>query len=162
MTTTDWRDYADQLTEEQVAELERLEAPRLVEFSPPLRPLPAARLVEIARDYVADNGAQVRLAHVPPPAGFDGLVCDWGLDQGESWYRYVFDGPRRITERDAAEPLNSGVEAGARQWEDGRVTDPGVYIGDSVYTPAGARKFARALIDAADAAERAAGASGGS
>ncbi len=133
-TATTWRDLADQLTADQVRQLERLEHDE-----------PRA-LLEMARQWAAHNTtAAVGYDDVAPPAGAV-RTFDWQLD-GE-WFR-DFEG----TTRRAGQAC---VHIFGRQQADGSTrrwiavhTRPSDALG-----PAAARRLAAALTHAADELER--------
>ena len=140
MTTPDdtaqtWRELADQLTAEQVAQLERLEHDE------------PQTLLEMARDWVTENmtNAGVSFGDVAPPAG---AVRTFGWQLDRNWFR-EFEGTTRRVGR-------AGIHICGRQRADGSswrwitVQCRGLDVLDA----AAARELSAALADAADELER--------
>lgn len=146
-TVTTWRDYASQLTAEQVASLEHCES----RLSPPVaaHPQGVAALAEHARDMAETNAVDARYADVPLPAGAiqnDG----WSRhsDTG-NWYRLI-EWATIPTQTPAVEVCVDG-----RQATDGTFTrDVAIYAEDVRLTAMQARALAAALSAAADELDR--------
>lgn len=142
--TPTWRDFADQLTAEQVASLEHCESRLSVDH-----PHGVAALAEHARDMAETNAVDARYAGVPLPAGAiqnDGWSrhCDTG-----NWYRLI-EWAVIPTRTPAVEVCIDG-----RQATDGTFTrDVAVYAEDARLTTAQARALAAALSAAADELDR--------
>jgi hypothetical protein len=163
MTTTPenaetWRDLTDQLTPEQIAELENCERnPRTIfELPGGLRCQTAEELrdslLRWAREYASDNIAGLLYADVPEPAGVNRL---YGWD-GTSDFR-IFDSTRRAVEingtDDDGAALFVSVDIAGTQYPDGRV-ERGIRIDGvgsiDLLTLEQARRLGQALIEGAD------------
>jgi hypothetical protein len=99
---TGWRDLADQLTPEQIAELEYCEREQI-----PPGLADAEHQLNCARAMARENIIQALCADIPAPPGAVGRVYDWEEWSGER-YRRMFsasastravDGPRSRTFR---------------------------------------------------------------
>lgn len=166
----DWRGIADQLTAEQIAELEdreqyhRANAASLpagypYEWPPRTESEIADLLLDKARVYAGDNLGTRLIGDVAPPAGVEELF-EWsdarfGVD--DAW-RY-FLGSRRVVERGG--PIDEDIRVqidGTQQGADGELTRHIVVI-EGDYEPLAlrsdhARQLGRALIAAADEVEQ--------
>jgi hypothetical protein len=133
-TANTWRDVADQLTAEQIAQLERIESDE------------PQTLLEMAREWAANNiTAGVPLDDVAPPAGAV-RTFHWQLDS--DWFR-DFEGTKRRGGQ-------AHVQICGRQQADGSTRR---WI--AVHTrhldaldAAAARELAAALTEAADEIQR--------
>lgn len=143
-----WRDLEDQLTAEQIANIERLAH----EWDNSPAELDRTRL-SMARSYAGDNVAQMMLSDVPAPAGAV-TVQDWhDVDtphaerffDGRSWY-IASDG-----DSDAFDVAIVGVQRadGAVQRDITLQWEPHSYS-EGMMSGHQARHVARALIAAAD------------
>ena len=151
--TTSWRDLADQLTQEQIAELEEREhdPDRLVRVigNPELRWTNDA-LLDSARHLARNNLGAAMIGEVPPPAGAV-KVTEW-LDDSPEPFRY-FEGSRHVIERDErSEDIH--VYVAGIQYVDGRVQREIVvhqlHADEPLRTLAQARQLADAINAAAD------------
>jgi hypothetical protein len=126
----------DQLTPDQVADLENWEA----------KTGDAERLLGLARIYVDDNAGLARLAHVPAPAGTE---ADKWSDAATDPHRPCW-GSRRVVER---EHDDIDCHIMAMQTGDGRA-ERFIVVGHEALTLDAARQLAtalQALIDEAEA-----------
>lgn len=109
MTTdnvTTWRDLADRLTAEQIAQFERYEA----DYPDPDG---AAWMMVEARELVERNAAEVELfGHLPIPAG--AVVFSAERDADGNWFRSFAGSVRRVA------GVCLGIEG--NQYADGRIT----------------------------------------
>lgn len=139
---TTWRDLADQLTADQIAELEYCEREKI----PPGAFSPESQ-VNCARAMAEHNIIQALCADVPAPPEATGL-CEW-----ESWtgggYARLFDiSPIRLSEGMSVLPL--GI-----QHNDGRIERfISARLEKEDISPAEARQFAALLVDAAGELDR--------
>jgi hypothetical protein len=150
MTTTpeaapSWREIADQLTLDQVAELESCEHE--------LKPVPGLML-DRARNYATENTLNAFYADVPAPAGAT-HVDDWNDAEDESGAFRYFRGARRFIQGLQDGVNDAEVAINGTQSADGRVERfIGIYADDSALTSAQAREVGRALIAAANDLDR--------
>jgi len=135
-----WRDLADQLTIEQINQLERYEreSPDPTEI--------AAGLLDLAREHARDNLADMFMAHVPTPAG---AVKVWPWQKGtHGVQRREFDGTTRRVK-------GATVYIGGRQHANG-TAERWIAVEcrelDAI-TAGQARRLAAALNEAADEIE---------
>ena len=135
-----WRDLADQLTIEQINQLERYER----ESPDPAKI--AAGLLDLARQHACDNLTDTLMAHVPTPAG---AVKVWPWQKGtRGVQRREFDGTTRRVK-------GATVCIGGRQHASGTAERwIAVECRDLDAITAGqARRLAAALNEAADEIE---------
>ena len=139
MTTpnnTTWRALADQLTPEQIAELEYCEREQI----PPGLADPEHHL-NCARAMACENFIQRLCADVAAPADAGGTINDWE-EWGDGYGRMY-----TVSNRGAVEIF--GV-----QFDDGRIERNILCRADCDMTAADARRLAQALIEAADELDR--------
>jgi hypothetical protein len=139
MTTHDdtaqtWREVADQLTDAQIAQLERLE-----------REEPQT-LLEMARQWAAKNMTTAApFDHVAQPAGAVRMF-DWQLDG--NWFRDFEGTTRRAGQARVQICGRQHADGSTRRWIAVRTRHL------EALEPAAARELAGALTDAADEIER--------
>ena len=138
---TTWRDLADQLTPEQVAELEYCERE---DYAPDLAS-PGNHLNH-ARKLVELNLARAMYADVAPPAEAIGEVDQW-TDIGDDEYQRQFTSWRRQVD-------DASVEVFGLQSHDGRIDREIVIDARGCYDASTARQIAAALVEAADELDR--------
>jgi hypothetical protein len=138
-TATTWRDLADQLTPEQIAELEYCERggvpPGLAD---------AEHQLNGARAMARHNLIQTLCADIPAPPDAAGRLYAW-----EEWG----DGHGRVYTVSTRTGANTSVEILGIQHDDGRVERfilAQASDDDGGMTAAQARQFAAVLLDAAD------------
>lgn len=140
MTTTTWRDIADQLTPEQIAEMEEWESQH---------PDEQKGLLLEARDYAEDNlRGMVMFPHITPPPDAQGTLGCW-TEQSGQWSR-EFDGTGR-------DPLREfEVSIAGRQYCDGTTERYAKVYGSEKqrFTSGDLRVAAAVLIAAADELDR--------
>jgi hypothetical protein len=143
-TATTWRDLADQLTPDQIAELEYCEREQV-----PPGAFSAQGQLNCARSMAQHNIIQALCADVPVPADATGDVNDWEEWEGGGHAR-MYTCSLRATDKMSAEIV--GI-----QHDDGRIerfilaNDPNR---DGSMTAAQARQFAALLVEAADEMDR--------
>lgn len=154
MTTTNsptWRELADQLTAEQIADLEHLDA--LVDI--PGSGFTADSPRRIAEGYAVENAAQVIYADVPAPADAISPPTRWEEWDDATWAR-GFTSMRRRFEYPAETPQGQTqkitVDVSGWQLTDGTCERSIYTAGDALesMTPEQAREVAAALLAAAD------------
>lgn len=151
-TATTWRDLTDQLTPEQIAELEwwetRPDIPPRADGAPTSSTQHQGVLLFTAREYAGQNAAAIAHAdvEVPPDAvSFDA----WSeSDNGDSVDMRFFTGACRVIES-----INVSIQG--RQYSDGRTertvrVEPNGRFNDGDMSAEQSRLVAAALIDAAD------------
>jgi hypothetical protein len=150
----DWRALADQLTPEQVEDLEEYAAKiddDAANAIVPWRLTPREVLLGRARRYCTENMLATLIGDVPTPAGV-AFVDTW-QEHDPQPYRILL-GPERGVGR-----LDARVWISAAQFADGTIDDnraliepPYVHVqvDDDGMTADEARQFAQALIEAAD------------
>lgn len=143
---TSWRDLADQLTAEQIAELEYCERAQI----PPEVDQPQGHL-NYARAMAQRNLAQAVCAGIPVPAEAVGEPCGWE-EWGVRWGRMYTAAPERTGRRKTGgdrRPLWT-VSVQGVQFDDCSVErSVTASVDDGPLTAADARQFAAALIEAA-------------
>jgi hypothetical protein len=163
-----WRDLADQLTPEQITELEESERryrayavtePSWCTWIPRTEADIASTLLEFARARVADTLNDVLIGEVALPAGASPDVWQNYVPSRPSNavlpYRVLLGEARGIPGLDVV-----SVQASAIQFSDGRIDDgsvhepPHVYLRDEALSTAQARELATVLVEAADQADR--------
>jgi hypothetical protein len=163
--TPSWRDLADQLTRQQIAELESCahsnkrtvelryaeNGPRWVDRGPRWDD---DALLHKARDYAEENLSDALYAHVPPPAGVVDLWGHWA-DEGDGIEQRRFDGAsRRIELRRGEDAL---VTIWGSQYPDGHA-DREIRLcnsdSDATMTLAQARQLGHAILDACNEAQQ--------
>jgi len=148
-----WRDLADQLTPEQVEELEECAADIAAVAANaivPWRLTPREVLLGRARRYCTENLLATLIGDVPTPAGV-AFVDTW-QEHDPQPYRILL-GPERGIGR-----LDARVWISAAQFADGTIGDRALIEPPYVHTQVDedgmtadeARQFAQALIEAAD------------
>jgi hypothetical protein len=153
-----WRELSDQLTVEQITEIEKLErdSDRLVRLtrSPELGWTDDA-LISIARSYARENLLAAMIGPVPLPGGTESSN-PWE-EHDPSPYRVIWGRRRAVHSRDDDEVI---IQTSAIQFSDGGVDDgtvaesPAVHINNCALTSWQARELAAALIEGADEADR--------
>lgn len=143
MTATTWRDFAEQLTAEQIAAIEHCEqqVPPGVDTS--------AHYIDTALAYISDNEAQAACAHIPTPADALGEPSHW-ISWGES------DHARTYTCW-ALEVGGFEVQISAWQFSDGRPAEREILFEDTDgqdMTAGRARLLGQLLVEAADTLDR--------
>ena len=158
-----WRDLADQLTDEQVAEIEYMERENI-----PPRVTAEQGHLNYARMAAAHNLVQALHAGIPTPADLGkirarsefGFADATEVDDWTEWDRLenqtIYARPYTASARDVG-PVT--VELAGVQYADGQVrryilTRPNSFGNDGEMTAAQARALAAALLDAADEIER--------
>lgn len=156
-TAQTWRDFADQLTAEQIAYIEHWEAhpevPPRHDGAPRTVDEQQSALLFTAREFVWRNNAKERFAHIAPPPGAT-YVSDWSgdvWDSGEPATR-LFEGTKRTC---------GHMEIRIGGWQDSNgqtvwdiTVDSNEKFNDGQMSVAVARDVAAALIAAADELER--------
>jgi hypothetical protein len=165
-----WRDLTDQLTPEQIAELEdrekyhRVNAASLpagypYEWPPRSESEIADLLLLLARGHARDNLVAAMVGEVPLPASVEkpADLCAYAWEEHDPLpYRVIFGSRRVIPSRDDEDVE---IKTSVIQFSDGRVDDgdvegPAVRINGVTYTGQQARRFAASVIDAADELDR--------
>ena len=145
---TTWRDLADQLTPQQIAEMEYCEREQI----PPGLSEPR-HFLNSARAMIRHNLVQAMCADVPPPSEATGTLCDWEERDGDRFGRMF-----TVSRADVAD---TGVEICGVQYDDGRI-ERAILLTDAPedITAAEARALAAALLAAADDLDRLTGRTG--
>lgn len=142
-TATTWRDLADQLTPEQIAQVEDFE--RAASHWPPAEDgHPRSEgVLNVARKMAELNVAKMVLADVAPPT--DAVVVhDW-MEWGDGSYQRLFTSWSRKVGG------GGSVDVHGFQFNDGRVERLIAYTeGDESLTAEQARQLAATLAEAAD------------
>lgn len=145
-----WRDLADALTPQQIAELEYWEThPEIPPRADGSRPSPedhARALLFSAREYLSQNAAGALFADVaPPPDG--GVHYPWEPDGDGGWVRYFTSTDRKVG--------NTTVMINGMQHCNGSITRSICIDGETEsLDPSAARQVAAAIVEAADELER--------
>ena len=143
-----WRQYADQLTPEQVEHLEYVQAKEYRQYvdTPERR---EGDLLDLARTYLERNRKNAEFADVPVPHGAEARF-DWGPESPGEWRRSLVWGEYPTGIEDVY-VLVSGM-----QKPDGTYTRQlGLFVDDDVaMTAEQARTLAAALLKAADDLDR--------
>jgi hypothetical protein len=149
---TSWRDLADELTPEQVEDLEDYDR-KTNEFvaaligPPPFDPREA--VLRIARRYATENMMDALIGDVPTPAGAD-FVDTW--QEGEPQPYRVILGPRRVVGK-------VEIQRSVTQFADGSIDQVGLIAAPGIRVRANredgltkkqARELAALLLEAAD------------
>lgn len=145
-TATTWRDLADQLTPEQVAQVEDFE--RAASYWPPPPEGGRSRaegVLNVARKMAELNVAKMVLSDIAPPA--DAVtIHDW-MEWGDGLYQRLFTSWSREVGSEGGSVAVCGF-----QFNDGRVERHIAYTeGDESLTAEQARHLAATLVEAADA-----------
>jgi len=146
-----WRELADQLTSEQISDLEHLDA---------LADIPGSGFTadsprRIAEEFAVENAAQVIYADIPAPADAISPPTRWEEWDERTWAR-GFTSMRRRFEYPAgtpgAQPQLVTVDVSGWQLTDGTCERSIYASGDALesMTPEQAREVAAALLAAAD------------
>ncbi|MBX7453412.1 hypothetical protein GR927_35985 [Mycolicibacterium sp. 3033] len=114
---TTWRDLADALTAQQIAELEYWEAhpeiPPRADGSSPSPEDHAQALLFSARAYLSQNAAGTLFADVAPPPD-EGVHYPWEYDGEGRWVRFFSGSDRKVD--------NTTVQINGMQYDDGTIT----------------------------------------
>ena len=145
-----WRDLADTLTTQQIAELEYWEAhpelPPRTDGSSPSAKDHARALLSLARSYLSDNAAGALFADVVPPPE-EGVHYAWEHDGEGRWFRYFAGSDRKVD--------NTTVMINGLQYADGTITRSICIDGETEsLDAAAARRVAAAIVEAVDELER--------
>ncbi len=147
---TSWRDLADALTPQQIAELEYWEAhpeiPPRTDGSSPSAEDHARALLFSARTYLSQNAAGALFADVAPPPD-EGVHYPWEHDGEGCWFRFFTGSDRKV---DDTTVMINGV-----QQQDGTITRSICIDGETESLDAAtARRVAAAIVETADELER--------
>jgi hypothetical protein len=138
---TSWRDLMDDLTVGQIVDLEASEK-RNAETP--------AQLLQLARNWIAQNLIQIECADVPAPADAIDTPLDW--ERAGHGYRRGYTVWGRSGRRPECDGLLFVVQVQGHQYSDGRVTRRIYGLAELEGIDASeARRVAAALLEAADA-----------
>lgn len=144
-TVATWRSLADQLTAEQIATIEYCERNNV----PPGIACEESR-IKHAEAYIAENRAQARCAHIPPPPD--------AVDEPSGWLPWDGDVAQRVYTCWSRQENGVSVRVLGYQYSDGRPIYRDIYIDgpDNCcdMTAERARALGQLLIEAADVLER--------
>lgn len=85
------------------------------------------------------------ISHVPVPGS--GHAGVWEVESNER-VRLIYSDPRRVIDHDVL------VQSGALQYDDGRIEEPRVILGEHDLNSDQARELASALLEVADEVDR--------
>ncbi len=135
-----WRDLMDDLTVGQIVDLEASEK-RNAETP--------AQLLQLARNWISHNLAQMQCADVAAPADAIDTPLDW--EQAGHGYRRGYTVWDRSGLRPEVDELLFAVQIQGRQYSDGRITRQIHALAELEGIDASeARRLAAALLEAAD------------
>ena len=138
---TSWRDLIPDLTTGQVVDLD---------FSERRGAETPAQLLQLARQWIAHNLAQMECAAVPAPADAIDSPLDW--EPAGHGYRRGYTIWDRWCERPKVNELLFAVQIQGHQYSDGRIRRSILALAElEGIDAAEARMIAAALVDAADA-----------
>lgn len=144
-TTTTWRDFIEQLTAEQIADLERCEREQV-----PPGMNTSAHFINAALSFIAENEAQKRCAHIPTPADAIGPPTHWVEWDDGVWARGYTAWRGRAG--------GFEVQISAWQFSDGRPAERDIAFEDTDdsqdMTADRARELAALLLEAAGLLDR--------
>lgn len=135
---TTWRDLTDQLTPQQIAELEYCELHQI----PPGLADPRQGQLNCARAMARQNLIDALCDDVPVPVDCHGTVGQWTDLDDEGFGRMYTIAMREVD--------GMTVETVGWQYDDGSCRDRSVMLRDEEVGPDEARRLAAALIAAAD------------
>jgi len=143
-----WRQYADELTPEQIEHIEYVQSMDYPDYVPSAKRR-EIEAVELARTYVERNRKNAEFADVPVPPGAEANF-DWGPSFADEWRRSLVWGDYPTGIEDVY------VLVSGWQTPDGTYTRQlGLFVDDDIeMTTQQARTLAAALLKAADDFDR--------